>query len=137
MFLVVIYAQKGFSGFHKGVFPFPFTMSDNVVDLETTAASCNNALMAKHMQPVVETSLARSSHTHETQSAAFNIAKKLERSDSEKTLKLGDPVPESKHHVPLAFKPSTALEKFLPRALPAIRFCKYFSQMISSWLMSP
>eukprot|EP00435_Cladocopium_sp_Y103_P039060 s1822_g10.t1 len=119
VFLVVIHAQKVFQ--QSVAFPISFTMSANVVDLDATHASSGyDALMAKHMQPVVETSWARSSQGHGAQSAAFSIAKSLSRSDSEKTLKVGDPVPDPGPRMSLAFKPSAALEKFMPRALPVV-----------------
>ena len=95
--------------------------SQMVIDLDGgDSGSANQSLLAKHMQPAVQASLTNlgASPAQQAQSGILGIACQLNRSDSERTLMLGEDPKPSRPVMSLPFKPSAALEKYIPQVLP-------------------
>ena len=76
--------------------------------------SSNGQLRSKHLEPLITSPLASSSNSQCLTAAHALVTRGIERSDSEKTLILGEEI----EICPMPFKPSAALDKFKVQAQP-------------------
>lgn len=104
--------------------PVIMNAEHGVIEVECETSPGNTSLVAKHMRPVVQSSMATFGlgRPVETQSAVLEAVQSAnqscQRSDSERTLVLGESPGPRRTPAPLMFKPSLTLEKFIPQALP-------------------